>query len=177
MKKLLQAKKRGSAISLAVAVLLVYGSTLFASNKSKMDKWEGFRGLKWGMNIEEINNPNMILVKTSKEKLFTLYTRKTDKLSIGNAKLETIHYFFYKGKLFLIHIYAKGHSNFRSLQGAISAYYEPGYQPNRYVSKWEWYKEYNGGVGMDLEYNVFNGKTTFRIYYYPILKKIKEDKF
>ena len=162
---------------MVLAVLLVCGSTLFACNKSKMDKWEGFRGLKWGMNIEDINNPNMILVKTSKEKLFTLYTRKTDKLSIGNAKLKTIHYFFYKGKLFLIHIYAKGHSNFRSLQGAISAYYEPGYQPNKFVSKWEWYREDNGGVEMDLDYNVFNGKTTIRMYYYPILKKINEDNF
>lgn len=162
---------------MVLAVLLVCGSTLFASNKSKMDKWEGFRGLKWGMNIEDINNPNMILVKISKDKLFTLYTLKTDKLSIGNAKLKTIHYFFYRGKLFLIHIYAKGHSNFRSLQGAISAYYEPGYQPNKFVSKWEWYREDNGAVEMDLEYNAFNGKTTIRMCYYPILKKINEDNF
>ena len=170
-------KKQMLTILLIVVGMLISVRTTVGSYESKQERCEGFRGLKWGMNIKDIDDPNMILVKTSEDKLYTLYTRETDKLSIGESELKTIYYLFYKDELFSVRIFAKGFTNFVVLKNAVFAYYGSGIQKVWYVLQWKWYASFNENVEMDLKYNVFSGRTTFRMHYYPLLKKIEQDAF
>ena len=147
-----------------------------ASNKPNPKRYEGFRGLKWGTNIKDMNDPNMSLVWTSENERTTGYVRKDDKLSIGKAKLEYIIYYCYKGKFYVAQVEAKGDSNGDRLKEAVFAYYGKGAQPNEFIEEWKWHAWHTDGkIQMSLDYTLFVEETTFGICYMPISKQQTED--
>jgi hypothetical protein len=141
-------------------------------------RWSGFRGLKWGVNIKDMNDPNMILVEKAEKDDGTVYRRANDKLSIGRAELSGLAYCCYKGRFFGILIGTDGLSNFQYLKDATFAYYGKGYQPNEYIEKWYWGDAFSFSAGvkdvlMSLEYNEYNKKGQLFMNYRPIQKEIK----
>jgi hypothetical protein len=70
---------------------------------------KGFRGINWATKIDEI--PNMIYRGyDSNNKDITWYTRKNDKMEIGNAKVKNIFYLFFEDRFYYVKIEFKGKS-------------------------------------------------------------------
>jgi hypothetical protein len=161
-------------IGLLIALLLLSVSVQAGTDPNR---WDGFRGLKWGTNIKNINDPNMIIVEDNNDSRF--YRRLNDKLSIGDAKLESISYGFYKDRFCWVMIKAKEESNFTDLKAAVFAYYGEGKQSNEFIKQWLWGFEIGNSdkdVGMLLKYNEFSEETELHIFYRPITKEEEADK-
>lgn len=161
------------SIVLLIIFLLLSVSVYAGTDPSR---WEGFRGLKWATNIKDMNDPNMILIEDGNE--LKTYRRLSDKLSIGDAKLEAIAYSFYKDRFFGLTIRAKGYTNFNVLKDAIFAYYGEGMQENQYITKWMWLSFLENSsikVFMVLEYNEFSEETSLGMIYNPITDEMNAD--
>jgi hypothetical protein len=162
-------KTIGLLITLSLLSGLVYAET-------DQNKWAGFRGLKWGTNIKDVDDPNMILVEDAKEAKY--YRRLNDKLSIGDAKLENVAYEFYKDRFSSVIIKAKGYTNFTALKDAVFAYYGEGKQTNEFIKAWMWSSVFgnsNKDVGMRLDYNEFSEETVVLMFYMPIVQEREAD--
>ena len=134
-----------------------------------LNKWSGFRGLRWGQYLDDNNKPGEIFTKLeSSDDGTSLYTRTNDKLYIGSAKLEFIHYICYNGCLCSISISAKGYTNFCELQKALFTYYGDGYQDNQFIEKWTWK---DGAIYATFEYNSFSETSQFYMLYIPIINE------
>jgi hypothetical protein len=134
-----------------------------------LDKWKSFRGLKWGINIVDV--PGMVLVEDHPDSKY--YQRKSDKLIIGEAKLVSITYNFYKGRFGYVRIEAKGFSNWISLRDAVFATYGKGRQPNQFMEEWYWDVE---DVWILLRYSEITEKVSLSISYRPIDNEKEADK-
>lgn len=95
-----------------------------ASDKQKLKKLEGFRGIKWDTVIADMNDPNFVelWVRTGDTDI-DAYGRKDDKLTIGSAVLEYLQYRCYKGKFYSIEIQTPTLEATKHLLAAVSAYY------------------------------------------------------
>jgi len=160
------------AMLILIAGMLI--STGIAVAETKLDKWEGFRGIKWATNIKDVND--MRLVDPSSTSAIKVYSRNGDKLSIGKAKLKYIFYGAYKNKICSVGVISNGYSNFQYLKEAVFTYYGEGYQDNEYIEEWMWgYNRTDGKVTMILKYNEFSEDTGFYIKYSPIFQEKEED--
>src|SRR5690242_6807679 len=56
---------------------------------------ETFRGIKWGQNIAELKNMQLV---SRDNKGLAIYSRSDDQLSLGNAKLRRVRYVFWQKK-------------------------------------------------------------------------------
>jgi hypothetical protein len=168
------------SIGLLVILLL---SSIPAYAETDPNVWNGFRDLKWGTNIKDANDPNMVLISDSSgNDEIQVYRRSNDKLSFGDAKLTSISYSFYKDRLCLVMIKAKEDENYTALKAALFAYYGKGNkQENNSINikKWEWASDFANcpeDVRMTLKYDLFNGETELLMFYKPIYNEIVADK-
>jgi hypothetical protein len=81
------------------------------------DEVTGFRGIKWGDPLPK-EGLKLIEKKQFSGKVLASYKRSSDELKIGSAKLESITYLFWDGRLYLIVIACSGSDNHRSLLNA-----------------------------------------------------------
>ena len=144
-------------------------TTVPAARTKVLDKWSGFRDLKWGTKIADV--PGMILVKDSGDS--KRYRREGDKLAIGEAELKEIDYVFYKGRFYCLWIESVGYSNWKALKDAVFATYGKGDQPNEFIEKYYWFNRED--VGMSLDYNEFAKRTIICMFYNPIRDEEKAD--
>jgi hypothetical protein len=78
----------------------------------------GFRGIEWGRDISTLKD----ITYHSTESISTkglvqkLYTRKNEVLKIGTAQIQSIHYYFWKRKLYSVQINVKGLNNYNRLK-------------------------------------------------------------
>ena len=77
----------------------------------------GFRGLEWGRDISTLKDMKHYSTEefSTKGDVQKLYTRKNEVLKIGTAQVESIHYYFWKGKLYKVQINVKGLNNYNKL--------------------------------------------------------------
>ena len=161
-------------IGLLIILLLLSVSVQAGTDPNR---WSGFRGLKWGTNIKDINDPNMILVEAKNE--VVCYKRLNDKLSIGNAELTEIDYYFYKDRFYGIGIKAKKESNFADLKAAVFAYYGEGKQPNKSFKLWLWSSALGNSdndVRMELVVEESSRETFLIMTYLPINQEREDDR-
>ena len=145
-----------------------------AAPPPSLDKWAGFRGLKWAANIADA--PGMILVEDGVYKKY--YRREGDKLAIGGAELKRIVYGFYKARFCWLYIQTQGFLNWSALKDAVFAIYGKGYQPNQYIDRWYWGGSFTAGVKdvtMCLEYNKFSEESKLLMDYEPIRAEEKAE--
>jgi hypothetical protein len=140
------------------------------------NKWDGFRGMKWGTNIKDLNDPNMVLVEDANE--YKGYRRLNDKLSIGSANLKEIIYTFYKDRFYGVKIEAEDNDNFRLLKEAVFAYYGEGKPRAKPPNSWLWTPNQRNSrnVTMFFSYDEDKRITKWAMSYIPILKEIQEDR-
>jgi hypothetical protein len=74
---------------------------------------DGFRGIKWGMDISKLEDLRHLSTMGSGA---MLYKRLDDVLEMDGAKLEKIDYCFWGNKFCAVYIHAKGYSNWTALK-------------------------------------------------------------
>lgn len=141
----------------------------------------GFRDLKWGDNVNEIDG--MVLTKKYSKKtsigywLTPEYTRKGDKLEIGPIDLKEILYQFYEDRLYGIYITWEPifGSNLTMEKILIAKYGKPTHEGinHPYGEKW-WGPSWSGDSVW-----IFLGKNSQGFYYLaytyvPILNKLNK---
>lgn len=96
---------------------------------------EGFRGIKWGTPISS-NKSEMTLIE--RDAKLSVYLRKGDKLRIGEAKLTSLSYGYYKEHFFMAAMTTQGASNKTELLRAFKAQFGEGDRPNELLDKYVW---------------------------------------
>ena len=101
--------------------------------KRAAEKWMGFRGLVWGQHIKTAKG---MVLETTKGKT-KWYTRRNDKMKIGDVALVDIGYCFYDDQLSIVAV--KCGPEFEALRLAVFARYGKGSQvAGDNDEKWEW---------------------------------------
>ena len=95
----------------------------------------GFRDLKFEQPIEACQG--MVLIEDDNELKF--YTRKGEPLELNGARLKTIEYGFYKGKLATLVLVAAGEADAVPLLKSLEADYGPGQKSPRNPGKLYWF--------------------------------------
>ena len=122
---------------------------------------DGFRGIKWGTNISELND--MLVAESGKDTVY--YIRKNDTLKIGNADIDQISYGFYKNRLFVVLVEYNGYLNFTKLKAILIDQYGKPEQPNRLMEKYFWS---GGTVDIFFDYNEMSKNGNFYCAFRPI---------
>ena len=92
----------------------------------ELGKWEGFRGIKWGTRVEGI--PGMVYYGALGPSV-TVYTRKDERLAIGDTPVSILSYQFYKRRLSAVVLCAEGEENCLAVKAAVFARYGPSDSP------------------------------------------------
>jgi hypothetical protein len=109
---------------------------LVSSQKLKaLDEKYGFREYQFGIDSTAI--PNLKFV--TQEGNVKYYSKEDDKLNIGDAKLKTILYGFYKNKLYWVEIKTEGLTNSRFLLSSLEELYGKGYKANQFMDNYDWF--------------------------------------
>jgi hypothetical protein len=110
---------------------------------------EGFRGVSLGSDLSTLGRMKHQRTDSSHGGI-EFYTTDTDALVLGRAKLESIEYGFWKGKLYVVMINTKDLANWNSLKETVFGQYGPGAQAFKEVESYIWEGE---NVAMALWYN------------------------
>jgi hypothetical protein len=113
---------------------------------------------KYGFRDAHFESPttafkDLVLIDPRKKS----YYRRGDSKKIGGAQVNSIYYYFYKGKLASVAITTKGIEDSRALLAALKAQYGPGEQPNDRIEKYEWLA---GRVKMVYDQNIITDDAT-----------------
>jgi hypothetical protein len=97
-----------------------------------LDARNGFRDLTFGDPPQQ----GMRVVEDHGDTKY--YTRPSDDLTIGGAKIKEISYGFYKGRLYSVLIETEGLLNSRALLEVLQQAYGTGSRPNRFMDEYMW---------------------------------------
>lgn len=103
---------------LFLITLFTWSCTLLTnstSSKTSESENDGFRGIKWGTPLEEMES-ELTLVGRDEGKRIQWFQKGDDDLSLGGAALESIHYVFYEGIFKRVAMVAKGAGNYNLLR-------------------------------------------------------------
>jgi len=132
------------------------------------EKWQGFRGVKWGSHITELAGR---VDAKGKIGSYKVYLRDGERLQIGNAQLEMIGFAYYKDRLGMVAITCKGSENSKALLLSMIAHYGRPSQPNEFIEKYQWV---GPNVWIILEKG-FGNETEVQMVYDPIHKQEQID--
>jgi hypothetical protein len=125
-------------ILLATMVLLVCVATNAEAADFKIgSEPDGFRGIKWGTNIETLTGMTQIGTDPGYGGL-EKYTRSGDELEMGKAKLSNVVYAFWRQQLFSVTMEATGSANCEALREATFKKYGFGHKTNLYLKDYYW---------------------------------------
>lgn len=122
-----------------VLVFLAIGNSAFAypGNFKPGSEPDGFRGIKWGTELSTLSGMEYLRTDPSYGGI-PFYTKEKDDLTIGGAKLETVEYGFWQGKLYIVIINTKGSVNWSGLEDATFEKFGEGFQSNKYIENFFW---------------------------------------
>jgi hypothetical protein len=86
---------------------------------------EGFRGIRWGQNIGEVRNMQLV---SRDNKGMSVYSRNVDILSLGEAKLRRVRYVFWQKKFLEAQMYADP-DQLQALKRVVYEQYGEGHNP------------------------------------------------
>ena len=107
--------KRIKILTIVFTILLISCVASTRSSKPRSEP-DGFMGIKWGTEISTLEDMERVKQDKSSNSDLVWYIREGDALTIGNAKLENIFYFFWMGKFESVWIDFKGDENFETLK-------------------------------------------------------------
>lgn len=119
-----------------IVLLLLSANVIAQTNSKAVDEKFGFRDIKLETTYAEFSPKG--LVKSSEDGDVKIYKLKNENLAIGDYKLQSISYVFYKEKLSQIMIETKGFANSNGLLEVLKSQYGEGYKSNRYIEKYLW---------------------------------------
>ena len=152
-------RMRLALIIVKTILLLLLPISSFAFDKEP----DGFRDIKWGTDIETLKDMKFKGDYESSK----IYTRENDRLRVGVAEVDSVEYFFWKGKFHEVDI--KAYKNKGNLYVETFATFGEG-SPSVVGFKWK-------GLITTIYLNIFDDHTTLRMLSTEIeSKKVKEDK-
>ncbi|MGD9112158.1 MAG: hypothetical protein PVI77_07390 [Desulfobacterales bacterium] len=98
---------------------------------------DGFRDLRWGVNVSTVSGLQKRAVETGLDDVIE-YDRPSDPLKIGNVELFSIIYAFWKDELYTVTIWTQGQSNYMQLRDRVFAQYGQGYRCQQYPERYLW---------------------------------------
>jgi len=122
-----------------------------------------FRDLSWGDSVQK----DMTKIGTdSSHGGLIIYSRPSDSLIIGRAKLQDIAYYFWNNKLSNIKIITQDFVNFNGLKESLIIKYGEPIQENPYIEKYLWLsgEPSTGDTIIVLEYNEATKKGTLVMF-------------
>jgi hypothetical protein len=128
------------------------------------------KAIKWGTNIRDL--PDMVLMGAiggGKR----VYTRKGEKMKIGDVDLEVVLYGFYKDRLADVQMHFRSSSNFVKLKELLFQMNGPGRQPIRSLETYHWYGKH---ISIFLAYNQILGKGAIGCTFTPIRREEQKDR-
>lgn len=120
--------------TLITLFFLFVATTSFSQSIDKLNERYGFRDAILESDIKTFKGMQLL----ESDGLFKYYTRPTDKLYIGDNKLETIIYSFQNGKLNAITFATKGSSNSKGVLNVLTDQYGKGHQDNPLIENYTW---------------------------------------
>jgi hypothetical protein len=137
--------------------LLLTSSGVFAFQNEP----DNFRGIKWGINLNKLHDMQKI---TEMDEMGAVYTRKGDKMKIGDANLDHVYYVFYKDRFYAIFIKISFQSDFDKIKATLNNVYGEAAQANPFIEEYVW----DGNeVMITLKSGIF-GDATLNYGYKPI---------
>lgn len=121
---------RHACIPLVVIVCLAWFNLAWAYENEPRE----FRGISWGAPIGGLSD--MVLVLDGGD--LKAYVRKGDEMAFGEARTDRIHYVFYKGKFYCVHIEFAGVSNFSKIKKVLVDWYGPGEERHSPEQSYYW---------------------------------------
>lgn len=110
----------GVRVGFALTVVLsaMFAIVVFAYENEPGD----FRGIKWDTHIEKLSDMEIVLDGGD----LKAYTKKGEKMKMGEAKLSALHYIFYKDHFYCVYIEFKGLDDFNKIKDVLfKTYGEP----------------------------------------------------
>lgn len=155
-------KKMCLVVTAAVAVMLSICALAYENEPSD------FRGVKWGTNIEKL--PGMVVTLDGGD--LKAYTRKGDKMMIGDATLNSLHYIFYKDEFYCVRIEFKGFSSFSKIRDEVFRMHgKPGGE--EYIERHFYWGGSNTSIKLDYDDSTEMGELGYK--FLPIDFQIDED--
>jgi len=155
-------KKMCLIVTAVVAVMLSICALAYENEPSD------FRGVKWGTHIEKLSD--MVLALDGGD--FKAYTRKGDKMVIGDATLNSLHYIFYKDEFYCVRIEFAGFSSFSKIRDEVFRMHgEPAAE--RYFDRHFYWGGSNTSIKLDYDDSTETGELGYK--FLPIDFQIDED--
>ena len=107
--------------------------TLVGCGSPAASEPDGFRGIKWGNNIDSLSGFNQI----AKEGNLTFFEKTDDQLQIDDVKLDQVIYGFHKGRFYTAMIYFPA-AGFNRVQEIMSRQLGKPSQPDNTPSRAMW---------------------------------------
>ena len=120
---------------------------------------EGFRGIKLGTDLSMLQGTKHRRTDESFGGI-EFYSTEVDALALGKARLESIEYGFWKGRLYVVMMTTKGLANWNGLKESVFDRFGTGAQAFREIESYLWEGE---KVAMALWYNKTSKKGIFYI--------------
>ena len=146
---------------LAVILSVMFSVLAFAYDNEPDD----FRGIKWDTNIEKL--PDMEIVLDGGD--LKAYSRKGEKMKLGEAELSALHYIFYKDHFYCVHIEFKGLENFNKIKDVLFKTYGQPEGTHYYDTRFAWPGE---KASITLEFDVSIGRGELGYKFLPIDREI-----
>jgi hypothetical protein len=127
-----------------------------------------FRGIRWGDPVMGLSD--MVLVLDGGA--LKAYVRKGDDMSIGEAKLDRLHYIFYKGRFYCVYIEFSGSHNFSRLRDTLVDWYGPGEEKRTPDKHFYWVGE---AASVTMNYNESTAKGELGYKYMPIDAQLEQE--
>lgn len=93
-----------------------------------------FRGIKWGQDIKELKG---LQLAADGGESYSVYTRPTDSLLLGDAALKTIEYLFWRDRFLAVRM-AGSTDQLQALKNVLTIKFGDGYQPSPYFQDYSW---------------------------------------
>lgn len=149
---------------LTATLFLMLSVCAFAYQNEPYD----FRGIKWGTRIDKLRG--MVLSVDGGD--LKAYTRQREKLMLGDAKLHSIQYVFYKDQFYCVRIEFVGTSNFSEIRDEFIRTYERPEGRQYYDRNFYWAGS-TASITLDYDESADVGEIGFK--YMPIDSQIAED--
>jgi len=142
-------------------VILVVGlvCSAWGGSSGDLDARDGFRDLVWG------SAPAEDMVEADRDGELVAYTRPDDELSIGEAVLESLSYFYWRDQLYTVYAVTDGLSSSRALLGNLKRRYGQGTRSIHHAEKTYWH---GSRVVLSFGGDPESGKATAIFLYKPV---------
>ena len=154
----------GIGLFLSVTASIMLSGLVLAYQNEPDD----FRGIKWGTSIEKLSDMALILDGGH----LKAYTRNRDKMMIGDAKIDSLHYVFYKDQFYCVRVVFTDISNFNKIRDEFVRIYGEPERRQHYDRHFYWRGD---KVSITLDYDEYTEEGELGYKYMPVDFRIDED--